>query len=48
MAFCTQCGHRAEEGARFCTQCGAPLRPVAELGDAPENKVQEQAEQNVA
>ncbi len=20
--FCTQCGHRLDEGARFCTQCG--------------------------
>ncbi len=22
MAYCTNCGHRLEEGARFCGQCG--------------------------
>lgn len=33
MAFCTQCGQQAPEGARFCTQCGAPLRPSDELNE---------------
>ena len=23
--FCTVCGTRSQEGARFCSQCGAPL-----------------------
>ncbi len=24
--FCSQCGTRAEDGARFCNACGAPLQ----------------------
>ena len=26
MAFCTNCGARLPEGAKFCTSCGAPVR----------------------
>ena len=24
--YCTRCGHRNEEGARFCARCGQPLQ----------------------
>lgn len=26
MAFCTNCGARLPEGAKFCTNCGTPVR----------------------
>ena len=29
MAFCTNCGHELEQGARFCVQCGTPAGQVA-------------------
>ena len=31
MAFCTQCGARLTEAARFCTQCGNPVRAMEEM-----------------
>jgi predicted amidophosphoribosyltransferase len=39
--FCSQCGTRFEDGARFCTNCGAPLQtsgpsePIVEALPAP-------------
>lgn len=27
MAYCTQCGAKLEEDAKFCTNCGAPVDP---------------------
>ena len=33
--FCTQCGARNEDGAKFCTSCGAPME-----GAAPEDAAQ--------
>ncbi len=27
--FCTQCGHKNPDGARFCANCGAPLETIA-------------------
>jgi len=27
MAYCTQCGSKLEEGAKFCTNCGTPVNP---------------------
>lgn len=32
MAFCTNCGSKIDDGARFCPECGAPV--VAEKHDA--------------
>jgi pSer/pThr/pTyr-binding forkhead associated (FHA) protein len=29
MPFCTQCGHKNPEGARFCSQCGTRLEAPA-------------------
>lgn len=29
MAFCSQCGAKNEDGAKFCGGCGAPLTPAA-------------------
>ena len=28
MPFCTQCGHRNADDARFCSNCGAALKPA--------------------
>ena len=25
MAFCSNCGNKLEDGARFCPRCGAPI-----------------------
>ena len=27
MAFCTNCGSKIDDGARFCPECGAPVAP---------------------
>ena len=27
MAFCTNCGSKIDDGARFCPECGAPAVP---------------------
>lgn len=36
MAFCTQCGNKLEENARFCVQCGAAVKaPAAAPAPAP-------------
>lgn len=33
--FCTNCGNKLPDGARFCTRCGAPVTPVIpRTGDA--------------
>lgn len=48
MAFCTQCGARLPESARFCPRCGAPVAAhdtPAEADRAPER---EQASQRPA
>eukprot|EP00051_Salpingoeca_urceolata_P006506 m.85960 g.85960 ORF g.85960 m.85960 type:complete len:370 (+) comp14859_c0_seq2:408-1517(+) len=29
MVFCSQCGHRCDDGARFCSSCGAQLAAAA-------------------
>lgn len=29
MAFCTQCGHKNVDDARFCEECGTPLKATA-------------------
>lgn len=29
--FCTQCGHRLQEGDRFCPQCGKPVDVPPEI-----------------
>ena len=29
MAFCTNCGSKIDDGARFCPDCGAPVVPGA-------------------
>ena len=44
MAFCTQCGARLGEEARFCTQCGNPVLsvPVEEAAPAPQLNLEEQ------
>ncbi|MCI6640862.1 MAG: zinc-ribbon domain-containing protein [Pygmaiobacter massiliensis] len=31
--FCTQCGSKVEEGARFCPQCGAKLHGEEACGE---------------
>ncbi len=33
--FCTNCGTKAEEGAKMCTNCGAPLKVVPPVEEAP-------------
>lgn len=33
--FCTKCGHRNPDDARFCAHCGAPLPGVAGSPDQP-------------
>jgi len=35
MPFCTQCGHKNPEGARFCSQCGTRLEAPAQEEAAP-------------
>ena len=27
MAFCTNCGSKIDDGARFCPDCGSPVVP---------------------
>ncbi|GAA4364996.1 FHA domain-containing protein [Nocardioides caricicola] len=34
MPFCTSCGTRNPDDARFCAQCGSPLVAAAPAGDA--------------
>ena len=29
MAYCSNCGKKAEENARFCSNCGKPILPAA-------------------
>lgn len=38
--FCTQCGHKNEDGIRFCTNCGAPLSTCDSAKTADANDVQ--------
>ena len=33
MKYCTQCGERQTEGARFCSGCGVPLAKPADADD---------------
>ena len=33
--FCTQCGHRNPEDARFCANCGHPLQEDTTIGFSP-------------
>lgn len=33
--FCTNCGSKADDGARFCENCGAPLTPAAPKAAEP-------------
>ena len=33
--FCTQCGHRNPEDARFCASCGSPLQEDSTLTFSP-------------
>ena len=28
MSYCTKCGSKLDEGARFCSSCGAPVAKV--------------------
>jgi phage shock protein C len=36
--FCTQCGTRLDDSARFCTSCGKPTGPAAQPVFAPAPK----------
>ena len=33
--FCTRCGAKNDDGAKFCTACGAPLRPMPASAPTP-------------
>jgi pSer/pThr/pTyr-binding forkhead associated (FHA) protein len=33
--FCTRCGHRNSDDARFCAECGAPLKEDATVSLTP-------------
>jgi pSer/pThr/pTyr-binding forkhead associated (FHA) protein len=33
--FCTQCGHRNPDDARFCANCGSPLQDDTTIGFSP-------------
>ena len=37
--FCTQCGHRNPEDARFCANCGHPLQEDTTIGRHPESDI---------
>lgn len=48
MAFCTQCGARLPEGARFCPRCGAPVATHDTPAEADRMPEREQASQRPA
>ena len=48
MAFCTRCGARLPDGARFCTNCGAPLQQAAAPQQPPPQAYQPAWQQPVA
>ncbi|MBR6268415.1 MAG: zinc-ribbon domain-containing protein [Selenomonadaceae bacterium] len=35
MAYCTNCGKKEEDNARFCSNCGKPIAPAANTRQAP-------------
>ena len=39
--FCSNCGARAEDGARFCQNCGAPLQAPGGVSQQPSMTSQE-------
>ena len=43
--FCTQCGHRNPEDARFCANCGHPLQEDTTIGFSPIPVEEETGEQ---
>lgn len=36
MAFCTNCGSKIDDEARFCPDCGAPVVPERAVGRGKE------------
>jgi pSer/pThr/pTyr-binding forkhead associated (FHA) protein len=51
--FCTQCGTRNPEGARFCANCGAALltaedAPTTTMGLSPQEAVEAEVESDVS
>ena len=41
--FCTKCGAKIDDGAKFCTSCGQPVEAAAPAAAATETPVQETA-----
>lgn len=45
--FCSNCGSKLVEGAKFCSNCGAPVAAAEETAFAPEEPVTEAADQEI-
>lgn len=45
--FCTNCGAKNADGAKFCTGCGAPLMPPASVNNDPQQSPAPQQAQRI-
>jgi len=46
MSYCSQCGHKAAEGALFCAKCGMGLNDSVKLDQAKQTRGHGQRQQN--